>query len=64
MEIKILLGQISMDTNHAGKRTSQFEFLSCICSISSKYAEKKLKKIFTQFIEIRSDSVKGDNFFA
>ena len=32
-----------METYHTDKRTSLFEFLRCGWSISSKYAEKKLK---------------------
>ena len=61
MKIKIPLGQISMETNHADKRTSWSEVLSCAWSILSKYDEKNWK-IFTQCIEIKSDSIKVDNF--
>ena len=48
-KIKIPLWQISMETNHVDKRTSEFEFLNCDWSISSKFAEKNWK-IFTQGI--------------
>ena len=58
MEIKIPLGQISMETNYADKRTSYIEFLSSVNT------HRKKLKICTQCIEIRSDSIKVDNFIA
>ena len=51
-----------METNHADKWTSCIDFLRCSQSIPIKYTEEKLKDF--QFIEIRSDSVKVDNFIA
>ena len=61
MEIKIPVGHISMETDHADKRTSQFEFLSSASPVSIKYAEKN-EITFTQCIEIGSDLMKIDNF--
>ena len=49
MKLKIYLSDISMETNHAYKRISLFEFLSFAWSISSKYAEKKLKDLHSVF---------------
>ena len=49
MKLKISLREISMETNHAYKIISLFEFLSFAWSISSKYAEKKLKDIHSVF---------------
>ena len=63
MKIKISIEQISVETNRVDKKISQFEFLSCAWSISSKYTEKN-RKIFTQCIEIRSNSIKIDNSIA
>ena len=50
-----------MEANNADKKVLWFEFLSCTWAISCKYASEKLK-IFTQCIEIRSDSIKVDYF--
>ena len=49
MKLKISLREISMETNHAYKIISLFEFLSFAWSISSKYAEKTLKNLHSVY---------------
>ena len=63
MKIKISLGQIFMESNHADKRKFSFQIMGCARSILSNYAQKDWK-ILTQFIEIRSHSIKVDAIIA
>ena len=64
MEIKIYLGQVAIETNHADEKKHRSLNFWVVLGRSQVNTQRKIWKIFTEFVEIRSDSIKIENFIA
>ena len=64
MEIKIYLGPISIETNHVDEKEHRSLNFWVVLGRFQVNTQRKVWKIFTEFVEIRSDSIKIENFIA